>query len=255
VGEAGERGEGPRLVVVTGGLSGLGRACAEHFAAAGEEVVTLDIAAPEDPCDVSDPASVAAAFARLGRAPDVLVNAAGIDAGGPLTELEPETWRRTLGVNLDGPMFCIKEAGRAMIAAGRGGAIVNLASINGTWPIRTAGAYCASKAGLLMLTKVAALELAEAGIRVNAVAPGVIDTPLAAAALAVPRLRQAIEDRTPLAPRVGRPAEVADVVAFLASDAARWITGESITVDGGQMLLGEPDVPVLAGDVVLAERR
>lgn len=98
-----------------------------------------------------------------------------------------------------------------------------------------------------MLTKVAALEFAEHGIRVNAVAPGPIETPLIAAGLANAARRRAFEERTPLEGRVGRPDEVADVVVFLAPAAARWITGEVVTVDGGQMLLGEPDVARILG--------
>ena len=243
----------PELVVVTGGQSGIGLACAETFRAGGATVVSLDIADPDHPVDVTDADAVDRAFAALPGPPAVLVNAAGIDDGGLILEQPLATWRRTMSVNLDAAYLCLQAAARRMKTAGRG-SVVNIASINATWPIRTASAYCASKAALVMLTKVAALELGCYGIRVNAVAPGPIQTPLSARVLAEPRVRQAMADRTPLAPRVGEPAEVADVVAFLASDAARWITGEVITIDGGQMLLGEPDVAVLTGAVTLPAR-
>jgi 3-oxoacyl-[acyl-carrier protein] reductase len=239
-----------RLVVVTGGRSGLGLACAEAFRALGDDVVTIDISDPDRPVDVGDPAAVEAAFAALSRTPDVLVNAAGVGDGGLILDMSFETWRRTLGVNLDGAFLCLQAAARLMAAAGAG-AIVNITSINDEWPMRTAAAYCSAKAGLSMLTRVAALELGRSGVRVNAVAPGVVDTPLVAPAMNIPAVAAEMRARTPLAPRIGRPDEIADVVVFLASAAARWITGEVITVDGGQRLLGEPDVAVLAGAVTV----
>lgn len=240
----------PRLVVVTGGRSGLGRACADAFRALGDTVVVLDVTDPDRPVDVSDPVAVEDAFGGLPAAPDVLVNAAGIGDGGLLLDMPFSTWRRVLGVNLDGAFLCLQAAARLMVAAG-GGSIVNITSINDQWPLRTASGYCTSKAGLSMLTRVAALELGRANVRVNGVAPGVVDTPLVAPTMRIPAVEAEMRARTPLAPRIGRPEEVADVVVFLASHAARWITGEIITVDGGQRLLGEPDVAVLAGAVLL----
>ncbi len=236
-----------RLVVVTGGASGIGAACVDRFRADGDEVVVLDVSG-ERPVDIGDEDAVAAAFAAMDRAPDVLVNAAGVGDGGPVIDLDLATWRKVLRVNLDGAFLCLTAAARRMRDSGGGGAIVNVCSINDRWPLRTAAAYCSSKAALSMLTKVAALELAEYGIRVNGVAPGPVDTPLIRPGLEIPEVAQAMADRTPLHGRVGRPAEIADVVAFLASDAARWITGDIIAVDGGQLLLGEPDVAaIIAG--------
>ena len=239
-----------RLVVVTGGRSGLGLACAEAFRRLGDDVVTIDVSDPDDPVDVSDPAAVEAAFAALPRTPDVLVNSAGVGDGGLILDMSFDTWRKTLGVNLDGAFLCLQAAARLMVAAG-GGAIVNITSINDSWPLRTASAYCSAKAGLSMLTRVAALELGRTGVRVNAVAPGVVDTPLVGPTMDIPAVAAELRARTPLAARIGHPDEIADVVTFLASDAARWVTGEVITVDGGQRLLGEPDIAVLAGAVTL----
>lgn len=203
--------------------------------------------------DISDPEAVTAAFEGLARPPDVLVNAAGVGDGGLILDMPFGSWRRVLTVNLDGAFLCLRAAGRLMSDAGHG-AVINVASINDQWPLRTAAAYCSSKAALSMLTRVAALELGQFGVRVNGVAPGVIDTPLVAPFMAIPAVAQAMYERTPLDNRIGLPEEVADVVAFLASDAARWITGETITVDGGQRLLGEPDVAVLAGAVTVPSR-
>ena len=233
----------PRLVIVTGGGSGIGAACVERFRADGDEVVIFDLTGP-NPVDVSDEDAVEAAFAALDRAPDVLVNAAGVGDGGLLLDMPYPVWQKVLRVNLDGAFLCLTAAAKRMAPEGHG-AIVNVCSINDRWPLRTAAAYCASKAALSMLTKVAALELGGSGIRVNGVAPGPVDTPLVAAATSIPEVAAALAERTPLHARIGQPDEIADVVAFLASDAARWVTGDIIAVDGGQLLLGEPDIATI----------
>jgi NAD(P)-dependent dehydrogenase (short-subunit alcohol dehydrogenase family) len=134
----------------------------------------------------------------------------------------------------------MKAAATRMMTAGTG-VIVNVTSINDRWPLRGAAAYCSSKAALTMLTRVASLELGPAGIRVVGVAPGIIDTPLVAEMLAKPPMAAAWTARSPLGQPAGRVADVADVVAFLASDHARWITGEIVVVDGGQLQYGLPD--------------
>jgi NAD(P)-dependent dehydrogenase (short-subunit alcohol dehydrogenase family) len=229
-----------RLVVITGGLSGIGAGCATRFREEGDDVVTLDISDPDHPVDVTDQLSVEQSFRRLPRPPDVLITAAGIGDGAPLLDLDISTWRRVLSVNVEGALLCMKAAATRMMTAGKG-VIVNVTSINDRWPLRGAAAYCSSKAALTMLTRVASLELGPAGIRVVGVAPGIIDTPLVAEMLAKPPMAAAWTARSPLGQPAGRVADVADVVAFLASDHARWITGEIVVVDGGQLQYGLPD--------------
>jgi len=244
-------------VLVTGGGSGIGEAVCRQLAAGGASVAVLDrrpegaeaVAAAVGGCwviaDVREPAAVGIALAdaadRLGGLTG-LVNNAGV---GSLKRLESYTdadWSRLLGVNLTGAFHTIRAAAPLLRASG-GGAIVNVSSVSGMVPTRGEGPYSVAKAGLLALTRSAALELAPA-IRVNAVSPGFIETPLTADLLAMEGVRAGLEDRTPLG-RIGTAEEVAATVVFLCSDAARYVTGHNLVVDGGATVVHGQADPML----------
>jgi NAD(P)-dependent dehydrogenase (short-subunit alcohol dehydrogenase family) len=180
-------------------------------------------------------AALAATLARFGHV-DGLVNNAGIFKAAPFLEVSEEDWDAVIAVNLKGSFLVGQAVAREMVKRQRG-AIVNMSSVNGTLAIPTIASYNVSKGGINQLTRVMALALADRGVRVNAVAPGTIATELAAkAVLTSEDARARILSRTPMK-RLGEPAEVADVVAWLASDAASYVTGEIVTVDGGRMTL------------------
>ncbi|MEV6443107.1 SDR family NAD(P)-dependent oxidoreductase [Amycolatopsis sp. NPDC051716] len=240
-----------RVVVVTGGASGIGRGVAEGFLAAGDRVVVADvdaraahdvgreIGAEHVELDIADPASIEAAAAlvadRFGPV-DVLVNNAGLaGGGGPLTGLEVEVFDRCLRVNFRGTFLMTRAVGAHMAAAGTRGAIVNISSIGARQPTPGLGHYEATKAAVDALTRSAALELAPHGIRVNAVAPGPVLTPMTAGFAADTAARAAWEARIPLG-RIAAVEDVVPAVTFLASPAAGHITGVSLAVDGGQLL-------------------
>jgi NAD(P)-dependent dehydrogenase (short-subunit alcohol dehydrogenase family) len=237
-----------KVALVTGAARGIGLATAKRFLADGWRVALLDIerqllddavAALADPghtlaihCDVSDAAAVADAIAavqgRFGRL-DALVNNAGIAVFAPLLETQDQDWNRVLAVNLTGPFLCTKAA--APLMREHGGAIVNITSISAVRASTLRSAYGTSKAGLAHLTKQLAVELASLGIRVNAVAPGPVDTAMAKAVHS-PEIRADYHDAIPLN-RYGLEEELAEAIFFLCSDRASYITGQILAVDGG----------------------
>jgi NAD(P)-dependent dehydrogenase (short-subunit alcohol dehydrogenase family) len=238
-----------RTALVVGGSSGIGAACAEALAAADWDTVVFDLqAAGTDaavPLDVRDRDAVFAAVEELAgdRGPlGTVVYAAGTARVKPILEVEPREWDLVLGVNLGGA-FHVLQASAPRIA--KCGSFTAISSIDSAAPVPGLAPYCASKAALEALVRSAALELGPTGVRCNAVLPGLVRTPLMESQLERPGVEDAFLAQTPLRGIAGG-AEVADVVAFLASPAARWITGASIPVDGGMSLTEHPKLDAQA---------
>ena len=243
-----------RVALVTGSGSGLGAVFAEALAEAGASVVCVGrrLARVEETAnhlaeigcqslalsaDVTNEAAVAAMIAqtveRFGRL-DILVNNAGTAVVGPPETISLADWQRVVDVNLTGVFLCAREAARAMIAAGRGGRIINIASILGTVASEPvpAAAYDATKGAVVNLTRDLAVHWAPKGILVNAIGPAYFPSEMTEGFLALPEMRREIERRTPLG-RIGRPEELKGAVVFFASDASSYVTGQTLYVDGG----------------------
>jgi NAD(P)-dependent dehydrogenase (short-subunit alcohol dehydrogenase family) len=258
-----------RVAVVTGGASGIGRACALRFAEEGAHVLVADLnrergaevvreveargrkarfvqtdTSQERECE----AMADAALETFGRI-DVLLAAAGISHALYISGTEPQTprrereaslllnkpteyWEKVLNVNLTGVMLTDRAVARRMVEAGRGGSIINIASGAAKIPLVGAADYCVSKAGVWMLTKVLALEVAPHNIRVNAIGPGFIETPMTASLRSDEELRMRVIDSVPLK-RLGQPEDIANAALFLASDESSFFTGEILFPDGG----------------------
>jgi NAD(P)-dependent dehydrogenase (short-subunit alcohol dehydrogenase family) len=182
--------------------------------------------------DIADEASVEAALDQLGGAPTVVVNNAGIVRFGPLIDLELEDFRSVVQVNLVGTFIVARAAARRMRAEEIAGSIINITSMNGVAPGPNGGAYGATKSGIALLTQQMAIEWGPWGIRVNAVAPGMILAGMSEQVFADPVIREARESKVPLG-RLGAAEDIAAMVAFLASDQASYVTGQNILVDGG----------------------
>jgi NAD(P)-dependent dehydrogenase (short-subunit alcohol dehydrogenase family) len=245
-----------KVAIVTGAASGIGREAAHRLAAEGAKVLCVDIddkgalatvdeitadggTADAQGADVASAEdvdqAVTAAVTRFGTL-DVMVNIAGVEHFAPVTEMLETDFERVLSINLKGTWLCTKYAAAAM--TGRGGSIVNMSSLAGLVGFPGLSAYCASKAGVIMLTKTAAVELRPAGIRVNAICPAFIDTPMQRRAMSVfDQLLGAEGASLPMIDRMqgrmGQPSDVTGTIAFLASDDAALTTGTTFVIDGG----------------------
>jgi len=239
------------LALVTGGAQGIGFACAEALAELNYKILLADINsagldeateqlagdASSIVCDMSNPDQVSAMFTQIESdhgALHVLVNNAGIAAPGDFLDTSVEQFKQVIDVNLIGTFVALQTAAKQMIKNKIEGSIVNMSSINAVVAIPSIAAYCSSKGGVTQLTKAASLALAPHNIRVNAVGPGSIDTAMLAGVNANPEAMKMVMSRTPMQ-RLGSAKEIADVVAFLASDKASYVTGETIYVDGGRL--------------------
>lgn len=247
-----------KVAFVTGAASGIGAEISRQFVRDGATVIGGDISEENLAVMVAElgdsyvpavvnvtdeaqiEAALGAAVARFGRL-DIAVNNAGLSRGAPIVDLEEEMWDLTVDTVLKGCFLCTKHEARAMRENADGGVIVNIASLNAHVPMHTGAGYASAKAGVEMFTKSSALELARYRIRVNAVLPGLIDTPLTQRRITNLPLMEEWMMRIPLG-RPGQPTDVAEPTLFLASDAARYITGTSLVVDGGWEITGYPDL-------------
>lgn len=233
--------------IITGGGSGIGAACARMIVERGGEVLVIDrdagaaqavadsLGGRAEALDVTDAGAVAALVTGLAKAdfvPDVLINCAGVREFADPLEISPEHWEKLLSVNLSGTFYITQAVARLWRDLNRGGAIVNTASTSGIFASEQRVTYVASKHGVVGMTRQLALDLGPLGIRINAVAPGVVQTPMTQTYFDDPATEERIRNVYPLG-RVAQAEDVAEVILFLASDRARHVTGTVIPVDGG----------------------
>jgi len=248
-----------KVAIVTGGASGIGKRTAEVFVEEGARVVIADIngsgveamvsqlgrdRAEGVQLDIRDEQAVERmvdqAFSRFGRL-DIAFNNAGVGGFCPIIQYPLAAWERIVGVLLTGTFLCIKQEAIRLIAQEQGGSIINVASINAVQPAEGLAAYCSAKAGVAMLTKMAALELGRHGIRVNGIGPGLIHTPLSLPLTSVPGVEDEFVHEAPIG-RVGEPEDVARLAVYLASDDASLMTGQTVLIDGGATLKKYPEL-------------
>lgn len=234
-----------KVAIVTGAASGIGLETANLLLASGAQVVYSDLNEGElkldnekaifIKCDVSDQSAVealvAATISRFNRL-DIMVNNAGIGSLGGVLEVNAEVWHKTIGVNLSGVFYGAQAAAKTMKEKKIKGSIINISSILGTVGFPGAVAYCAAKGGVVQLTRAAALDLAPDGIRINAIAPGFIETNMTKGVLVDDNFNKMIKMNTPLG-YVGQPADIAALALYLASDESSYVTGQILHVDGG----------------------
>jgi len=239
------------LALITGAAQGIGYACAEAIAESGVQVLLVDINeagvkeaadklggnATAFACDMGDAEQIKGLFEQVEseHGPvSMLVNNAGIARPGDFLDTSLDQFMEVINVNLVGTFVALQTAAKSMVEHRIKGSIVNMSSINAVVAIPSIASYCASKGGVMQLTKASSLALAPHGIRVNAVGPGSIDTEMMAGVNANPDAMKTVMSRTPLQ-RIGSAREIGDVVAFLLSEKASYISGETIYVDGGRL--------------------
>jgi len=245
-----------KVALVTGGASGIGLGITRRFVAEGARVVVGDIngdamarvqselgeAVATAPADVTDEAAVAALVAtaveRFGHL-DIAVANAGGGAYAPIVEHELSEWQRVIDLCLTSVFLTIKHAGAAIA---EGGSVIAIASLNATQPAEGMSAYCTAKAGVAMLTRVAAMELGHRRVRVNAIAPGLVETPMSAGLWAVPGVVDEFVENTTVG-RFASPDEIAGLALYLASDESSFVSGSLIPIDGGAATKRYPDLP------------
>ena len=248
-----------KVAIVTGAASGIGKRTAEVFVEEGARVVVADVngdgvgemvaqlghdCAEGAKIDIRDEDGVKRmvdqALSRFGRL-DIAFNNAGTGGFCPVNQHQLEEWERIVGVCLTGTFLCIKHEAARLIAQGEGGSIINIASLNAAQPAEGFSAYCSAKAGVAMLTEVAALELGRHRIRVNSIGPGLIHTPLVQPLTNIPGLEDAYVHEAPLG-RVGEPEDIARLAVYLASDESSLMTGQTLFIDGGASLKKYPEL-------------